>query len=109
MRRTVAHFAVAATAAVLLSLLLAAAGCQERVISETYRPMTGMPGGYSHSGQPYSPNVERPPVQRKNAVERALDDIGDALFGWMDDDEQPAATPAPRGRTYDPIWIRDDP
>lgn len=65
-------------------LLLAGAGCQERVVRTTYSPMTGA----SDTTHPYNrPGYGEATNQRSNSskdtwVDKTFKGVGDLLFGW---------------------------
>jgi len=85
----------------LATVLAVGAGCQERVVEESYGPprvWTSERVEYrAPATREYSSQPEQP-AEKKNFFE----EVGDTLFGWMKDD--PPAEDPPRSRRFDPIW-----
>jgi hypothetical protein len=85
------------------AILCAAAGCEQKVISESYGPMTG-PGA---SPEILTTPDPTPPPGSTAPKKGLLKGIGDFLFGWMKSDKKTAARPQPQPtqtQTYAPIW-----
>ncbi len=76
------------------------AGCEQRVVRESYSPYTGISTKPLDYRTPDS-NVQSGPNDNQNF----LDDAWDAMFGWIKRDK-PTTQPTPSpSRSFDPIWI----
>ena len=73
-------------------------GCQEQVTERPYTPATGL------STAPMQ-NVYGTPAPAQPRKRNFFDKMGDALFGWMDDDK-PKRSTVPPDRQFEPMWMR---
>lgn len=72
-------------------------GCQEQVVRREFGP----PPVWTNQGVEYHPASPAESTEEDDFFE----DVGEALFGWMDGDDQVEPDPAPsRTPRYEPIW-----
>lgn len=87
--------------------LLALGACTEqRVVHESYSPMTGLTTGASYRYSASVSAVSAPPKRQQNFFEKAVDNVDQFLFGWAKSKKPTTQTAVPAGQSYDPIWLR---
>ncbi len=82
-------------------LVCAAAACQEQIVREEYVPSTGMGPDtpYAHA----SPHLPPPRVATQPDRRDFFDKLGDFMFGWTDERDDPEPDSAPSNA---PLWQR---
>jgi len=94
-----------ATAGLMAPVLV---GCEEQVVRREYGPppmWTNQDVEYRHVPPKQVSSTPTQPAEEGNVFE----EVGEAMFGWMNGDDKAEPEPTPRTPRYEPIWSRHQP